>query len=349
MAVFNSSGTSTYSFSDLSNGNKLIQGFRIFKAGTFRDSLGLQQTWDVEHLHQMVSNFKALVSKGIFTDVPVRTDHSFSIKDVVGYIRKLSVDDTFLLADYEFTEVSAFEALQRGTYRARSAEIGMFETNNEQFYWPVVHGFAFVDIPAVEGLYRGSDSVSCFSAVDTKEPIVPDPVTPPTPPATPPADAGARPPAAAPTTFRVNGTSVTDAAEVQTYIDRIEADNKALAAFQTEITQMSRATFVDDLAKANKVTQPQVEGLKALAQTMTPEQFTAFKATYESAPVHSLLGDHANGVTNPAGDTKPTAAEDNLEVLKGRVEMFRRTGMSEEEIAKTPSARQLAAITAAAK
>lgn len=346
LAVFNSPGVSTYTVDKLENGNSLIKDYTIFKAGTFRDSMGIQRTWDVEHLFQMVSNFTALRTRDIFPNVPVRTDHSISVKDIVGYVTALRVDGNLLKADYEITEPDAFDKLNRGTYRSRSVEVGMFETNDEQFYWPVVHGFAYVDIPAVEGLHRGSNTISCFSAVDTKETNVPDPVTDPP---EKPSDTGARRPE--PVLFRVNGQTTTDQSVVQAHIDELENEKKVLEAFRVETTNSSRKAFIDSLASSNRIIQPQVAPFQELVLTMTPEQFEQFQKTYNAAPVQNILKDHANGVTDPDGkqEVAPGSVADNIAIQEGVIAMLRRSGKDDAFIANTDAYKKLAAYRAAAQ
>lgn len=143
-------------------GNHVVEGLRVFRTGTFTDMFGMEHTWDDAHLSLMVLHFALLKDSGIFPDVPVREDHSMSVAKVVGYYEKLYLDPSdpqFLCADIEFTEPDAYGKWQRRTWRARSIEIGMYETNDHRSYFPTVLGLAFVDIPAVEGLHsrqRGS-------------------------------------------------------------------------------------------------------------------------------------------------------------------------------------------------
>lgn len=143
-------------------GTHLIEGVRIFKAGTFADSMGIVRTWEESHLEQMAFHYNLLKEGEIFPNVPVRADHTKSVQSVVGYfdaIYRDPEDPTFLAADIEFTEPDAFQKWERGTFRSRSCEIGMYETNEESAYWPVVMGLAFVDIPAIEGLYGKGSTV----------------------------------------------------------------------------------------------------------------------------------------------------------------------------------------------
>ena len=137
-------------------GNPVIHGLKVFKAGTFKDSMGDQRTWEVEHLEQMIFNFNLLKDREIFANVPVRHNHPSLFGgggEVIGYFAGLRREDIFLVADLEITEPDAFARWERGTYRARSLEVGAFETNDEALFWPTVMGVAFVDIGAVEGLF----------------------------------------------------------------------------------------------------------------------------------------------------------------------------------------------------
>lgn len=148
------------------NGNHVLVGLRVFRVGTFTDMFGFEHTWDDTHLDLMVLHFGLLRDSGIFPDVPVRADHGSSVRNVVGYYESLyrdPEDNQFLSADIEFTEPDAYEKWQRRTWRSRSIEIGMYETNDSRSYWPVVMGLAFVDIPAVEGLHGRQGSKFHFS------------------------------------------------------------------------------------------------------------------------------------------------------------------------------------------
>jgi hypothetical protein len=134
----------------------------IFRTGTFKDSMGEQHTWVLEHLHQMVFHFGHLRDAGILVNVPSRNGHKSLFGaggEVVGYITDIRIGsedekgNTLLLADFDITEPDAYSKIDRGTWRSRSAEIGFYETNDETMYWPVLMGVAWVDLPAVEGLF----------------------------------------------------------------------------------------------------------------------------------------------------------------------------------------------------
>lgn len=146
-----------------------LEDVPVFRSGTFRDSYGFQHTYEGIHMDQMVAHFDMLRSRGIFADVPVRDGHpGFLLSGiegngkVVGWHTGLRVEKRtnpadgkeydYLLANYEILDQSAQEAIDSGLWRNRSSEVGSYITNDEAEFWPVYQGFAYVDIPAVEGL-----------------------------------------------------------------------------------------------------------------------------------------------------------------------------------------------------
>lgn len=158
----------TYKTSAGKDAKKLVhKGVPVFRSGTFRNSWGEQATWDDLHMEEMVNHYKRFVRTGVFKDVPVRKGHGSFLGEpmdgLVGYITGLSVDllespidgkeYSYLLADYDILDQEAIANLDTGLWRNRSSEIGRFVTNDDAEYWPVFMGFAFVDIPAVEGLH----------------------------------------------------------------------------------------------------------------------------------------------------------------------------------------------------
>lgn len=157
----------------LDNGNTLLRDIKIFRTGTFKDSMGIQHTWEPEHLEQMVFHYNLLKDRNILPAPPVRDGHKELFGgggDVVGWVVDLQTQDGFLLADFEITEPEALGKIERGTFRARSSEVGYYETNDEAMYWPVLMGVAFVDIGAVEGLFkRENTSTRKFSLLTEEE------------------------------------------------------------------------------------------------------------------------------------------------------------------------------------
>ena len=165
--------SSRLSVTDGSQGTKIVHGKKVFKTGTFKDSTGTERTWTNLDLEKMVQNFHKLKDGNLLDGVPLRVDHSFSARDLIGWIVNLYSDGNFLLADLHFTEFSAYEKWQKGTFAPVSSEIAPYETNSGEIYYPTLIGVAFVDIPAVEGLYRASGvSSDRVTAVPVPSPIL---------------------------------------------------------------------------------------------------------------------------------------------------------------------------------
>lgn len=369
--------------SDSGSGTKIVHGLRVFRTGTFTDMYGRTRTWESIHLDQMVAHFHLLRENGILPNVPVRIDHTLSMADVVGYIVNLYRDSTdidFLSADVEFTEPDAFAQWERGTLRNRSLEIGEYEANTGASYSPSVLGLAFVDLPAVEGLYAKNPQPAILSRyshfvadkeahnVDITDPRWPeaaryaqalldwekaanyaqalvdwesaanyaqalvDQGNPPAPPApTPPAGLPAPHARPAAYNFRVGGQTVTDPTQVQAHIDTLEA-------FRQETTNLSRRTFIEDLAKGGKIAATQVEAMSALSLTMSHEQYEAFRATYEAAPSTSLFAAHGAQPEPTPGSGNPTPGSLNEKDQHREVLIqLRRSGMPDEKIKTTKS------------
>jgi hypothetical protein len=359
----------TYKVEDVNGTQGVVRNYPIFRAGTFRDSLGRQRTWTRENLDDMVKNFSRL--KEQLPTVPVRANHGRDVQGVIGWVIALRRKGDQLLADFQFTEAEARSKFESGTYRNRSAEIGAYETNDEEMYWPVLMGFAFVDLPAVEGLH--SAHFSFAGAPSTRETPVPDEPTNSTGTATtdttngsgvnihlhgagslagqavtgtPAAEPGtpAAPQVTEPVKFTLNGAETTDHARVQAHIGLLEA-------FREETIKSGRSAFVNALAKDNKIAATQVDGLVELTASMSDDQFELFKKGYESAPASSLFASHTAGVTNQNGGGAPGPASTSgadaplaeLEKAEAIVAMHKRAGKSVEEIKATPSGKLLAA------
>jgi hypothetical protein len=161
---------SLYKKTDGSTGSKLtLEDVPVFRSGTFRDSMGYQHTYDPFHMEQMVSNFDLLKKQNILPDVPVRDGHpGFLLSGmegngkVVGWHNSLRTEErvspvdqqkyTYLLATYDILDEQAQTNIESGLWRNRSSEVGTYISNSEAEFFPVYAGFAYVDIPAVEGL-----------------------------------------------------------------------------------------------------------------------------------------------------------------------------------------------------
>lgn len=132
---------------------KIIKDVEIFKAGTFK---GIE--FKQSALEKMVANFYVLKAHDTFAHVPVRSDHPGWLGEVGvidrvgGYVKDLRVVGKKLVADIRVTSESMLQKILEGSYISRSAEIGNYRDNNGDTFSPVLWGFAWVDIPAVEGL-----------------------------------------------------------------------------------------------------------------------------------------------------------------------------------------------------
>lgn len=344
----------------------LVSGQPIFRSGTFRDSMGFQHTWDDFHMRQIVDNFNLLKSRLVFTDPPVRKGHSGflqnSMDGLVGYISDLATEKftnpadgkeyTYLLADYEILDLAAQQAVKSGLWRHRSFEVGFYLTNDDAEFWPCAMGFAFVDIPAVEGLnFSKLPGVgSAYSIMFEKEAPVttpvdtstnntggtgaPAPAAPPAaaPPAAPAQHAAPAAPATppAPFEFSINGSKTTDFAAVQAHITTLEE-------FRKETVTAGRKNFVAGLASSNKILATQIPGLEEFALELSDEQYKKWVGSFENAPANPVLGNHAAGVTNPDGQPAQTEEQKQIEIDKGIYAQHRAAGMAQELIEKTPS------------
>lgn len=375
----------------------VLEGVAVFRSGVFRDSMGFQHTWEPIHMSQMVAHFDLLRSQNLFGDVPVRKGHGSFFGDpmdtLVGYHTGLKAEKrinpadskeyTYLLADYEILDPDAQAKIDAGLWRNRSSEVGNWVTNDEAEFWPVYQGFAYVDIPAVEGLNfekagvgtrfalmsendeeapvgtensgngpdenqgasedqnngeattssGASETTVQVSPAEDQNPDEPNPQAGETDQNT-----GTENPAnsahSQPSGFRVFGKSVTDPNAVQSHIDSLEK-------FQGEQRDAGRVSFVSALVGDKKITAPQEEGMKALALSMSDEQFSQFKGVWEAAPTLSILESHTGGSTNHNGSSEKSAEEDRIEILEGTVKHHRQSGMSQEEIEVLPSYKEL--------
>lgn len=367
------------------SGSLIVERMPVFKSGTFKDSMGIQATWEPEHLEQMVFNFGMLRDRGTLPNVPVRNQHRSLFGgggEVIGYVLALHHDTASgrLLADFEITEPDAAEKVRRGTYRARSAEIGMYETNEEALYWPVFMGFAFVDIPAVEGLYNKAQAEhpSEFIIMTEEDPSVSQKnhgaaaeggASTETPPAAP-ATGTEQPPAAPAAPAAATGTEEQPPAAPEPQVESSEHSAPVAGAFsfsingqpttdfaavQSHITALetaqreqasnSRKEYVNNLAKDRKITQPQVAGLQTLVSTLTDEQYESFCSAYSAAPTLPLLDAHAGGGTEVA--SPDAAKDDEIAMLSETIAMHTRAGIPQAQIEQMPSFIRLQALKAA--
>lgn len=351
------------------NGTLMMEGVAVFRTGTFRDSMGTQNTWEPIHLKQMVDNFDHLRNNKVFDDVPVRHGHpGWLINNtpgtgaVVGWHKGLKVatlkaphDDAeydYLMADFEILDDDAKAAIDKGLWRNRSSEIGTYLTNAESEHWPVYMGVAYVDIPAVEGLNfssaNGAPAPKVYVMFNQKETIVGvDPSAAPQQggtPATAPAASqhGAPTAPAQPFVFSVNGASVSDVAAVQAHITSLEK-------FRSDTQEANRKNFVTALVTANKIPAPKQDSYEKFALGLSPEQYESWTATFEDVSGPALLGLHGmNGgnqdSTAPAQQVAAQGTAAEIVQLREQVGMHKNAGTPKAAIEKMGSYKRLIAL-----
>lgn len=335
------------------NGALVLQRVAVFRSGTFRDSMGYQSTWESIHMKQMIDNWNHLRDGKLFDDIPVRDGHPGWLihglpgnGKVVGWHTALAteklkspVDDTeydYILADYEITDPEAAANIENGTWRNRSAEIGTYTTNSEAEFWPVYMGFAYVDIPAVEGLkFRGANGVRVHAIqLDDKEIGVAD--NPTTAPGKTDSGLPFQLGGSAAQVYSINGQQITDPVAVQTHINTLEQ-------FRRDTLEQNRKDFVTGLASNGKITATQVDSLAAFALGLSPEQYDSWTKTYEAAPALSVLQQHGVTVTNPTNTAQGNPQEEQLKIWEATVQQHKLAGTPKAAIEKTESYKKLVA------
>lgn len=189
----------------------------------------------------------------------------------------------------------------------------------------------------------------------TPPPAVPAPPTPAAPAAqSDPAPAAPAAPAAPPAPpapvaasevhkFVVNGVEVTDYAEVQSYIASLET-------FKADVIEQARKDFVAGLAKDGKImsNDETLSQTEAFALSLSPEQFTNWKATMEAAQANPLFAKHGQtgGDTGaPANGGGEDAVKREIKNLEEIVDGLRQSGMPEETIKTKASYQRLQELT----
>lgn len=352
----------------------VVEDVPIFRSGTFRDSMGYQHTWEDLHMAQMVSNNEYLKSRGFFPDPPVRKGHGSFLGDpmdsLIGYISSLrtekrtspidSKEYTYILASYDILDLDAQQKVQSGLWRNRSAEVGFYLNNDDAEFWPVMMGFAYVDIPAVEGLNFSmvpGIGQTCSVMFDKEAPVTtpvdttqsngspgaPAPTAPAqnstttnhqstTPPAAPPAPPAAVPPA--PHSFTVAGKPISDFTAVQAHINGLEE-------FQRETMEAGRKSYVSGLAGKNLILASQLEATEKFALGLSDDQYKAWMETFENAVPNQALGQHGSGPANSSGGPVPSPAELAIANDKAMYERHKMAGMSQENLERTSSYKRL--------
>jgi hypothetical protein len=286
---------------------KLLKNVEIFKSGTYR---GIQ--FKNSGLDKMVANFHYLKSFGIFQHVPVRADHPgfFGIGDIIdkvgGYVDDLRREGNTLVADIRVTSQGMWDKIQEGSYINRSAEIGTYDDNDGTVYSPVLYGFAWVDIPQIEGLspkFSYSRNNKNFELINLNAIINMENMENEEPKDTfPPEesvvveDTTIEPESQAPIE-----TPKEEVADVVVEKEEVITNNKqtmefeksfpneakelvALRAEKLAFELKERADFVDSLEKEGKITPAQKEVETAFVKELTSELFAKYKEAKSIAP-----------------------------------------------------------------
>lgn len=235
-------------------------------------------------------------------------------------------------------------------------------------------GLAFVDIPAVEGLYRIADTG------DTHMSKTPEEIA-----AEVEAQAAAAKAKAEADEAEAQAKADADAAAAQKALDDAadaalaEADAAAKAAgrqlvsahsggqvqahtfrvagadvndfakvqehiqnletFRTDTINATRTGFIDGLVATNVLPAPQADQFRKLIPDFSNDQFEAFKAGFEGMPTANIFGKH-----DVAQHSTADARTDRISVLEGIVQSHRYRGATEAQIQETSSFKELQTI-----
>jgi hypothetical protein len=298
---------------DKTKEGKLLKNVEIFKVGTYR---GIE--YKNSALDKMVAHFHFLKSHGIFANVPVRADHPafFGGGDIIdkvgGYVEDLRREGKKLVADVRITSQKMWDKVMEGTYINRSAEIGMYDDNEGTIYSPVLYGFAWVDIPAVEGLSpkfsynKDNKNIKIISLneannmnVEEKNDNFPPEETPAevpaeeTPAETPvetptetPVETPADEPAETPVEEPVE-TPVETPAEVPAEEMKKESFEKMFPSEASELKKLQEEAFkevFEKLVSEGRMTPSMKEREMQFARTLSKEQFAIYETIKKASP-----------------------------------------------------------------
>lgn len=218
------------------------------------------------------------------------------------------------------------EEMRKIENRAKEAPVGRTTTSN-----PTNEGEGAAEVPepteTTPPVEETPDQPDQPDEPETQEPPVETP--PPAPEPTALATGGFA--------FVVNGANVSDPRAVQQHITSLET-------FRSETITANRNSFIAGLAENNKILASQRDNLEKLVATMTDEQYSLWCASWDAAPVVSMLGAHGGeGGGQPTGSASESI-KDRVDVLKGIVKMHQRANMPVETIKNTASFKELVAL-----
>jgi hypothetical protein len=258
-----------------SDGSVTIPDVDVLKTGEF-NGLALVDG----DLSAMVERFAAL-RDNVFAP-PFRLDHSWSIRDVVGWFDALEtyrrvdesdgVEKTYLKStirvtgSIDVTVDQVLSAIKRGALNPRSSELGYYRTNAGIEYPMVFYGAAFVDIPAVEGLggvklSKRPEPGRVVNLNTEREPAMSEQTTETTPAATPATEAPATtsPATDAPSTSTTPGTEATPATDPAK-----DAENEALRKQVARLRQSEADRNIETFSKAGVIVKANRDAAVAL-------------------------------------------------------------------------------------
>lgn len=119
----------------------------VLRTGTFQN-----YDWEVEYtrndLDRFVDRFEQMRSNGL--DIEVTVDHSWSARDVIGYVWKMWVEDTKLWAEFEIIGQDNIDLVER--VRNVSIEVlENFKDSEAREYGRVIRAVSVVQSPVVSG------------------------------------------------------------------------------------------------------------------------------------------------------------------------------------------------------
>lgn len=349
----------------------VVEHEAVFRSGTFRDSMGYQNEWLDIHMRQMMDNFTYLRNEKLFENVPVRLGHpGFLINGtpgtgaVAGWHTALvtekytaphdGVEYDYIFADYEILDGKAAEDYENGLLRNRSAEIIPYFTNSEAEFWPTYAGFAFVDIPAVEGLNFSRDTSTTQGGnvparvivmFDKEIPSMTTPVPGVPALADRPALGGASAAQAQPQShvFSINGQATSDFAAVQRHITTLETQ-------ASEASTAARQAFVNGLAQRGVILATSVDDFNAAVARMDNETYDLWCKGYAAVGAMSVVAQHAapaaagaQGTLYSSGQGVPNPQTEEISIAKDIVAGHRRLNMPADQLKGTASYRKLVA------
>ena len=340
------------------DGSLVVRNRAVLRTGTFVDSRGRKATYTKDDLQGIAKNFGKV--KKHQPDLPVRANHSRGdVNGVQGYLENVKVDGDTLRADYTILEPDAADKVERKTWRSVSAEIGAYKTNSGEDIPRTLVGLAYVDLPAVEGLYslqledetmelteqELQAKIDEAVAEATKGTYSQEDLDWSIGAAYAQADVDLRAEYAKdddePFEFALTtGETTTNPAEVQAEIVNLGMRVTAAEGALSEQRDKQREFALDQLVKDQKITKPTADAWKDMVLEFSNEAFATWLAGYELAPT---LGTSSSGAGDDNGNEQ-TELQAEVQQLEAQLSMHRASGVSEAELAEMPSFKRLAAL-----